>query len=76
MTQMFPAIWEADQVAGWLWMRLHAHQGGWDEALVLIAPVALLAALVWVATVVAQRRGDASAPPAGSEPSKGRRAAP
>ena len=28
---------------------LLAHQGGWDEALVVIVPVGLFATLVWVA---------------------------
>lgn len=28
-----------------------AHQGGWDEALLVLAPVLLLAGLVWVASV-------------------------
>jgi hypothetical protein len=73
MARMFPGIWEADLVAGWLWMGLYAHQGGWDEALVLIAPVALLGALVWVATVVAQRRAASTRSP--SERTEGRRAA-
>jgi cyanate permease len=54
-------------------MGLHAHQGGWDEALVLIAPVALLAALVWVATVVAQRRAESARAVTGAGVSEERR---
>ena len=43
------------------WTGVIAHQGGWDEALVALAPVALLAGLVWAATVAARRRaGSAS----------------
>jgi cyanate permease len=54
---------------------LHAHQGGWDEALILVAPVAVLGALVWVATIVAQRRADAERPTTGTDAIEGRRAA-
>ena len=36
-----------------------AHQGGWDEILLVVAPVVLLAALLWLAN----RRADQSAGP-------------
>lgn len=29
--------------------QLLAHQGGWDEALMVIVPIGLFASLVWVA---------------------------
>lgn len=35
-----------------------AHQGGWDEALMALTPVALLVGLVWVATVRARGEVD------------------
>ena len=53
-----------------------AHQGGWDEALVFVAPVALLATLVWLATVAAQRRADAEATRAPTDAPRDRRPAP
>ena len=43
-----PRVWDAGEVldaAGVL-----AHQGGWDEALMVIAPVGLFAGLLWAAT--------------------------
>jgi hypothetical protein len=44
-----------------------AHQGGWDEVLVVAAPVAVLMALLWVGSRFAHARAD---PPAedGDEP--------
>jgi hypothetical protein len=55
---VFPTIWEADPVHRWL--TILAHQGGWDEALLALTPVALLVGLVYVATVAARRRADAT----------------
>ncbi len=40
------------------WIGLVAHQGGWDEALVALSPIALLAGLVYLATVAARRRAE------------------
>jgi hypothetical protein len=56
---VFPIIWEADAVHGWT--TILAHQGGWDEALIALTPVALLVGLVYLATVAARRRGEAAA---------------
>ena len=47
MARLFPDIWEAGPVPGM--EGVLAHQGGWDEALVVIVPVGLLLALLWVA---------------------------
>lgn len=32
-----------------------AHQGGWDEVLLVLVPIALLAGLLWLANVKAKR---------------------
>lgn len=53
MSWLFPAIWEADVVLGIAWVL--AHQGGWDEALVVIVPVAILAVLVAISIRNADR---------------------
>lgn len=45
---MFPGIWEA--VAVLASGVVLAHQGGWDEALMVVTPIALFAGLLWVAT--------------------------
>ena len=45
-----------------------AHQGGWDEALVLLAPVLLLTALVAAAWARTAQRSDADAAPPGDRP--------
>lgn len=37
-------------------MALLAHQGGWDEALFVLAPVAMFAFLLWLANKRAARR--------------------
>jgi hypothetical protein len=44
---VFPAIWDAGAVLGYAGVL--AHQGGWDEALMVIVPVGLFVGLVWVA---------------------------
>ena len=44
---MFPSIWEAACVLGNAVVL--AHQGGWDEALMVIVPVGLFVGLLWVA---------------------------
>jgi cyanate permease len=38
---------------------LLAHQGGWDEALFVLAPVGLFAVLLWLANRRAAKRLDA-----------------
>lgn len=38
-----------------------AHQGGWDEILLVLAPIALFAALLYVANKRAERLGDGEA---------------
>ena len=48
MGSVFPAIWEADLVLGYAGVL--AHQGGWDEALMLIVPVGLFVGLFWLAS--------------------------
>ena len=48
MWSVFPAIWEAGRVLGYAGVL--AHQGGWDEALMVIAPVALFVGLLWAAS--------------------------
>jgi hypothetical protein len=59
MCLVFPLIWEADLVLGSAGVL--AHQGGWDEALMVITPVALFAGLFWAASRRAARR-DADPP--------------
>lgn len=44
------------------------HQGGWDEALILLAPVLVLTGLVAAAWARAARRADGDAPPHGDRP--------
>lgn len=44
---MFPGIWDAGGVMGSAGVL--AHQGGWDEALMVIVPVGIFGGLVWVA---------------------------
>ncbi len=59
MWSVFPAIWEAGPVQGYAGVL--AHQGGWDEALMVIVPVGLFVGLLWVATRRAHH-GDGGAP--------------
>ena len=47
-----------------------AHQGGWDEALVVLVPIGLFIAVLWVANrrarrVQAERRGSPNPDPMG-----------
>jgi cyanate permease len=42
-------------------MPLLAHQGGWDEALFVLAPVGFFAFLLWLANRRASKRLDADA---------------
>lgn len=56
---MFPAIWEAGPVL--LATMLLAHQGGWDEALMFLAPVALFVLLFRAASARAHHH-DAERP--------------
>ena len=50
---MFPAIWDTCAVLGLA--GVVAHQGGWDEALPIALPVAVLAVLVGVSIRRANR---------------------
>ncbi len=50
-----------------------AHQGGWDEILLVLTPIALFAGLLWLANSRAnkqlrQRRADAEAVPHDDDP--------
>lgn len=49
-----------------------AHQGGWDEILLVLTPIALFAGLLWLANSRAnrelRRRAEAEADTAGSDP--------
>ncbi len=45
-----------------LGMVVLAHQGGWDEMLMVAAPVGLFVVLLWVANARAARQHDAGAP--------------
>lgn len=45
-------------------LRLLAHQGGWDEMVLVLAPLLVFAGLL----AVARRRADQLAPPAPAEP--------
>jgi hypothetical protein len=65
MWSVFPGIWEAGPVLGSA--RVLAHQGGWDEALLVITPVALFVGLFWAASRRAAHR-DAD-PPSAEHPS-------
>lgn len=44
---MFPGIWDAEPVTGFAGVL--AHQGGWDEALMVAVPLAIFVGLMWVA---------------------------
>ena len=62
MWWVFPVIWEAGRVLGYAGVL--AHQGGWDEALMVIVPVALFVGLLWLATRrAADQDGDPPAEP-------------
>lgn len=39
-----------------------AHQGGWDETVIVLAPIAVLADLLWLANRRAQREADVEEP--------------
>ncbi len=39
-----------------------AHQGGWDEAALVVAPMVILAVLLWLARRRAEREVDAEGP--------------
>lgn len=44
---MFPRIWDAEPVTGFAGVL--AHQGGWDEALMVAVPLAIFVGLMWLA---------------------------
>lgn len=50
---MFPGIWEAGAVLGSA--AVLAHQGGWDEALMVVVPLSLFGGLFWAASRRASR---------------------
>ncbi len=52
-SSLFPGIWEAGAVLGSA--AVLAHQGGWDEALMVVVPVGLFGGLFWVASRRAAR---------------------
>jgi len=56
MWSVFPTIWEAGGVLGSAGVL--AHQGGWDEALLVIVPVGLFVGLFWLASRRAAQRDD------------------
>lgn len=45
-------------------MQLLAHQGGWDESLAVVTPVAIFAVLLWLANRRAARAGTGAGEPA------------
>ena len=47
MRSLFPVVWEAVPVPGI--SGVLAHQGGWDEILMALVPIALFVGLLWVA---------------------------
>jgi hypothetical protein len=44
-------------------MDILAHQGGWDEILLVLGPIAVFAGLLWVASRRLNRRLEADAQP-------------
>jgi hypothetical protein len=55
---------------------LLAHQGGWDEILLVLTPIALFAGLLWLANTRAnrelqRRRAEAAAEDEPAEPDEG-----
>ena len=58
MRVVFPRIWDADPVLAIA--EVLAHQGGWDEALMVIVPLGAFGGLFWIATkrAASQRRDD------------------
>jgi hypothetical protein len=57
-----PRIWEAAHVFGTA--HLVGHQGGWDEALMVLTPVAIFWGLFRVASHRAEERHDGDGPTA------------
>jgi hypothetical protein len=58
MWSLFPAVWEAVEVLGI--SGVLAHQGGWDEILMALVPVALFGGLVWLAIARSHHDGNGS----------------
>jgi len=54
---VFPVIWDADRVLAAAVVL--AHQGGWDEALMVVVPIGLFVGLLWAAN---RRHGDGNPP--------------
>ena len=47
MPSLFPIIWEAMPMLGIA--EVFAHEGGWDEAMLVAVPLSLFGGLVWLA---------------------------
>ena len=60
MWSVFPAIWDAGPVLGFAGVL--AHQGGWDEALMVIVPIGLFVGLFWLASRRAATRDEDRTP--------------
>ena len=52
---------------GWVKNLLVAHQGGWDEVLLVAVPLGLVAWLLWLANRRAGRSGDEQGGPDGTD---------
>jgi len=52
---------------GWVKNLLVAHQGGWDEVLLVAVPLGLMAWLLWLANRRAGRSGDEQGGPDGTD---------
>ncbi len=52
---------------GWVKNLLVAHQGGWDEVLLVAAPLGLMAWLLWLANRRAGRSDDEQGGPDGTD---------
>ena len=68
MWSLFPAIWDTVAVLGLA--GVVAHQGGWDEALPIAGPVAILAVLVGISIRQSGRTPSDDAGPDASRPDR------